>query len=189
MTEDLYIKAMSYAYLNKTFFFLSVVFAIIVLIWPSFVAFWKNDETEAVVLQTLKTMQKQGQEKGGKNASLSMQDEAAEKITAIKERGTIGRLLSRLVGVAGMQTTVTALAALSFAFYAHYKDNQTTSEGLMRTVIFAEKLNEELLGEVIAQMLEMDRGFGFAEALPSIARANEASSQNVQGANGQPEGN
>lgn len=68
----------------------------------------------------------------------------------------------RAITSASVQTSVTALAAFSFAFYAHYKEKQTLSESLMRTVLYAEKLEQPLVDRVVERMSEMDKGFGFA---------------------------
>lgn len=154
LIEDIYIKSWAYALMNKLFFWASIVFAVIVLIWPSLVAFLRTDPAQEAASDALQI---------AKGDAVTMLE------TVQKKRG----ILTRMVGVASMQTTVTALAALSFAFYAHYKDKQTTAEGLMRTVLYAEVLHDGLIDQVITQMTTMDRGFGFSKALPSIANANE----------------
>lgn len=154
LIEDIYIKSWAYGWMNKLFFWASIIFAVIVLIWPSLVAFLRADPAQEAASDALQI---------AKGDAVTMLE------TVQKKRG----ILTRMVGVASMQTTVTALAALSFAFYAHYKDKQTTAEGLMRTVLYAEVLHDALIDEVITQMTTMDRGFGFSKALPSIANANE----------------
>lgn len=70
--------------------------------------------------------------------------------------------LQRAVGSASVQTSVTALAAFCFAFYAHYKEKQAVSETLMRSVLYAETVDQELIDNVVGQMTEMDKGFGFS---------------------------
>ena len=70
--------------------------------------------------------------------------------------------MQRLVTTSSVQTSITALAALSFAFYAHYKGNQMTAENLMREVLYAETLDAALIDRVLTAMREMDAGFGFA---------------------------
>jgi hypothetical protein len=77
-------------------------------------------------------------------------------------------LVQRAFAAPSMQTTVTALAALCFAFYAHYKDKQAVSETLMRTVLFSAQIEQPLIDRVLAEISEMDRGFGFAKALPQF---------------------
>jgi hypothetical protein len=116
---DLYIKARSYAILNKVFFGLSLFFAISVLLWPSL----------GVITKGL------GHEKP---------------------------FLSSAV----IQTTVTGIAALSFAFYSHYKNQQTYTENLMRYVIYSQKIdNETLMKRVIEEMAKIDKGMSFSWAL------------------------
>lgn len=68
----------------------------------------------------------------------------------------------RAISAPAVQTSITALAAFSFAFYAHYKEKQAVSESLMRQVIFADTLEQEQIDAVVARLSEMDRGFGFA---------------------------
>ena len=70
--------------------------------------------------------------------------------------------LQRAVTAPSVQTSVTALAAFCFAFYAHYKEKQAVSETLMRSVLYAEVIDGKLISEVVGQMTEMDKGFGFA---------------------------
>lgn len=70
--------------------------------------------------------------------------------------------LQRTVTAPSVQTSVTALAAFCFAFYAHYKDKQAVSETLMRSVLYAEAIDGALISQVVGQMTEMDKGFGFA---------------------------
>jgi hypothetical protein len=154
LIEDIYIKASSYSFMNKAFFALSLSFALLVLIWPSLMAYFRAEPAKKMVASAIAAADNQG----------------PEAMAALEKMRDV---LSRIVGIASMQTTVTALAALCFAFYAHYKDKQTTSEGLMRTVLYAQVLDQPLIDEVITQMGTMDRGFGFAKALPSIAKAND----------------
>jgi len=70
--------------------------------------------------------------------------------------------LQRAVIAPSVQTSVTALAAFSFAFYAHYKEKQAVSETLMRSVLYAQTIDQPLIDGVVAQMTEMDKGFGFS---------------------------
>ena len=83
----------------------------------------------------------------------------------LKSDGSYDRPLNRFqraIIAPAVQTSITALAAFSFAFYAHYKEKQTVSENLMRQVIYTEALAPEDISSVVAQLLEMDRGFGFS---------------------------
>jgi hypothetical protein len=118
LTYDIYIKARSYAILNKLFFWLSVVFGLAVLLWPS----------------------------------LSI---------VFKER------LSRWEWVksATVQTTVTGIAALMFAFYTDYKDKQTYAETLMRYVIYSKADATSLSVKVSEELSKIDRGFSFSTVL------------------------
>lgn len=70
--------------------------------------------------------------------------------------------LHRAVGAASVQTSITALAAVTFTFYAHYKTNQMNSENLMRQLLYAEELNANLIGTAITSIRDMDKGFGFS---------------------------
>lgn len=67
------------------------------------------------------------------------------------------------LGNATVQTTVTALAALSFTLYIQYKDKQTYSENLMRSIMFTNQdvAIEDLSIKVIDRMMAIDRGFSF----------------------------
>lgn len=67
----------------------------------------------------------------------------------------------RSTTTSAIQTTIAALAALSFAFYAHYKGNQVQAETLMREIVFAEDLDAERISEILAAIAQMDKGFGF----------------------------
>ncbi|MFT5085350.1 MAG: hypothetical protein ACI9Y1_003409 [Lentisphaeria bacterium] len=114
LAYDVYIKARSYALLNKIFFFISIIFGLLVLIWPSFSVIFKSK-------------------------------------------------LSRWEWVksATVQTTVTGIAALTFAFYSQYKDKQTYAETLMRHVVYSE-ISTSLLSKTVSDELnKIDRGFSF----------------------------
>lgn len=76
----------------------------------------------------------------------------------------------KAISAASVQTSVTALAAFSFAFYAHYKEKQSLSESLMRTVLYADTLDQKMIDRVVSQMTEMDRGFGFAGSVDGTAK-------------------
>ena len=67
----------------------------------------------------------------------------------------------RAITTSAVQTSVTALAAFAFAFYAHYKDKQSVSETLMREVIFAERFDAEAVDDIVERIKQMDKGFGF----------------------------
>ncbi|MEQ1529064.1 MAG: hypothetical protein ABL925_07095 [Methylococcales bacterium] len=114
LVYDLYVKARSYAILNKVFFWLSLVSAIAVFLWPA-----------------------------------------------------LGVLLKEQLGnrewykSAIVQTTITAVAALMFAFYSQYKDKQTYTENLMRYAVFADKPIDELAQKVIEEIGKIDNGFSF----------------------------
>ncbi|WP_317931060.1 hypothetical protein [Halioxenophilus sp. WMMB6] len=114
LAMDVYIKARSYAILNKCFFWLSLMAGIAVLLWPSLTVIFK---------------------------------ERLDKWEWIKS--------------ATVQTTVTGIAALMFAFYSQYKDKQTYAETLMRYVIYSNKPVAELSVEVSEELAKIDRGFSF----------------------------
>lgn len=125
LAYDVYIKARSYAILNKIFFLISIIFGLLVLIWPSFSVIFK----------------------------------------------------SRLSGMewvksATVQTTVTGIAALMFAFYSQYKDKQTYAETLMRHVIYSEIPTSLLSKTVSDELTKIDRGFSFNSVVGSANKAN-----------------
>jgi hypothetical protein len=112
---DLYIKARSYAFWNKLFFWVCIPFAILVLVWPSIAIFFKS---------------KLGDKEWAKSAVV--------------------------------QTTVTGIAALAFAFYSEYKDKQTYTENLMRYALFSKEDNAALSNKVIEEIAKIDKGFSFS---------------------------
>ncbi len=114
---DLYIKARSYALLNKVFFWISIISAIAVLLWPSL----------SVILQNTNNYE---------------------------------WLKSAVV-----QTTVTGIAALAFAFYSQYKDKQTYTENLMRYAIFSEEEISMISDKVIEEIAKIDKGFSFSSLI------------------------
>ncbi|MGG7564687.1 hypothetical protein ACQ5SO_00805 [Rhodovulum sp. DZ06] len=63
-----------------------------------------------------------------------------------------------------VQTSVTALAALCFAVYSHYKKRQAAVETLMRTVLLSGRSADELLPEVVEELQRLDMGFAFKPA-------------------------
>src|SRR5262249_26126797 len=102
---DLYIKARSYALLDKVFFWLSIVSALAVLLWPSIAVIFKD---------------KLGEKEWAKSAVV--------------------------------QTTVTGIAALAFAFYSQYKDKQTYTENLMRYALFSKEDSAALSSKVVEEI-------------------------------------
>ncbi|MEM1046623.1 MAG: hypothetical protein AAGL24_10740 [Pseudomonadota bacterium] len=118
---DVFIKASSYSLLNKVFFWLSILFGVKVLLWPSL--------------------------------SIILKDrlETSENWHWIRS--------------ATVQTTVTGLAALMFAFYSQYKDKQTQAEGLMRHVLYSQEATQELSQRVAVELARIDRGFSFSSAI------------------------
>lgn len=114
LVYDIYIKARSYAILNKLFFWIAILAGISVLLWPSV----------AIIF-------------AGKS----------EKWQWIKS--------------ATVQTTVTAIAALTFSFYAQYKDKQAYAESLMRHVIYSEESIATLSAKVSEELARIDKGFSF----------------------------
>jgi len=115
---DLYIKARSYAMLDKIFFWLSIVSALAVLLWPSIAVIFKD---------------KLGQKEWAKSAVV--------------------------------QTTVTGIAALAFAFYSQYKDKQTYTENLMRYALFSKEDPNVLSNKVIEELAKIDKGFSFSSLI------------------------
>jgi hypothetical protein len=78
----------------------------------------------------------------------------------IEEEGTLQWIRSPV-----LQTTITGLAALSFAMYAQYKDQQTSAETLMREVYFSSKDIEILAQSAAEELARIDRGFNFGSTL------------------------
>ena len=129
---DIYIKANSYAILNKVFFWLSIVAALAVLLWPSLSVVFKSKLDRWEWLKS-----------------------------------------------ATVQTTVTALAALMFAFYSQYKDKQSYAEALMRHLIFSEKPPYELSIIVSDELSKIDGGFSFNSILGESADRKKIGSDDV----------
>ena len=119
LVYDLFIKARSYAIINKIAFWFSIVAGILVAAWPSI----------AVV--------------------------SAELMPGIK-----------FLESAVIQTSVTALAALTFAVYAFYKKRQMSIENLMRSVVYSDLATTSLADKVVKEMERIDVGFSFSESVP-----------------------
>lgn len=126
LVDDIYIKSWSYYILNKVFFWVSILLAIVVLLYPGLGPMFKYDPANP----------------------------------AHKDKSP--NWFQRAITTSAVQTSVTALAAFAFAFYAHYKDKQSVSETLMREVIFVETFTDETVVEIVARIKQMDKGFGFS---------------------------
>lgn len=119
MVYDLYVKAFSYAWLNKVFFFVSLITGVLVLAWPTVVVMTKDQFADVGFL-----------------------------------------------GSAVVQTSITGLSALSFAVYGHYKRRQMFVENLMRKIVYSKNESIEALAEhVVAEMVRIDEGFSFSNAV------------------------
>ena len=118
MIYDLYIKARSYAIINKVAFWLAAITGIMVLVWPSLAIITKDFGFEKEFLKS-----------------------------------------------AIVQTTVTGLAALTFAVYSHYKKRQMYVENLMRYVIYSAQPSQNLVDKVVNEIDKIDTGFGFTDAI------------------------
>lgn len=125
LVYDLYVKARSYALLNKLFFGLSLVSAIAVLLWPALGVLMKD--------------------------RLGQRDWYQSAI---------------------VQTTVTGIAALMFAFYSQYKDKQTYTENLMRYAVFSDKPVFELSQKIIEEVGKIDSGFSFGGVFDASEKAS-----------------
>jgi hypothetical protein len=62
-----------------------------------------------------------------------------------------------------VQTTVTGIAALTFAVYSHYKKRQMYAENLMRFAIFSEDDLVNIKEYVVQEMERIDGGFNFGK--------------------------
>ncbi|MEP5732252.1 MAG: hypothetical protein ABJL67_23120 [Sulfitobacter sp.] len=155
LVQDINIKSWSYAYLNKGTFWIAILLAVLVLIWPSIVAI--------ASVGPRKQQPKPG--------------EAQEPETPVNETDPTkpGRLryLRNTNVASALQTSIAALAALCFAFYAHYKGNQVTAENLIREIIFAEKITPKRMTTIIAAVAEMDKGFSFASIEGVAAKSDQ----------------
>lgn len=116
LLTDLYIKAWSYALINKVAFVFALIAGLAVLVWPS-----------VAVITT---------DFGFKRA---------------------------LFESAVVQTTITAVAALAFAIYGHYKRQQMSVENLMRYVLFSGDPLPALFDRISRQLSRIDTGFNFSE--------------------------
>ena len=76
----------------------------------------------------------------------------------------------RAITSSAVQTSMTALAAGTFAFYAHYKERQSVAETLMRELLVQETVDEAYMRQVVQRIAQMDKGFGFATT--SAAQGN-----------------
>ncbi|MFK7877019.1 MAG: hypothetical protein AB8B71_14750 [Paracoccaceae bacterium] len=122
LIDDIYIKAWSYSLLNKVCFWISIVLAVLVLIYPALGPVLKSDP--------------------GTSA--------------------LPTWVARAISTSSVQTSLTALAAATFAFYGHYKDRQSASETLMRQLVVREVIEPVYLDDVVQRIAQMDKGFGFA---------------------------
>ncbi len=112
--DRLYIKAWSYALLNKIAFVFALVFGLAVLICPLVASLTARYPYVKAVFET-----------------------------------------------AIVQTTVTGIAALAYAVYAHYKRQQLAAENLMRYVLFSNDPAPRLYERVSRALSRVDAGFEF----------------------------
>ena len=118
MLYDLYIKARSYAWVNKFAFWASVLSGAMVLIWPSLAIVCTDFDLELKFLES-----------------------------------------------AIVQTTITGLAALTFAVYSHYKKRQMYMENLMRVVVYSDEPDDVVAEKVLFEMERIDSGFNFSDTI------------------------
>jgi len=64
-----------------------------------------------------------------------------------------------------VQTTVTGIAALAFAFYGQYKDKETYTENLMRYALFSKDDPAVLSSKVMEELAKIDKGFSFSSLI------------------------
>jgi hypothetical protein len=60
-----------------------------------------------------------------------------------------------------VQTTVTGVAALNYAFYSQYKSRQTYAENLMRHALFSKEDVSTLSAKLANEISKIDKGFSF----------------------------
>lgn len=136
---DLYIKARSYALLNKAAFVGALIFGGAVLLWPGI----------AVIVDELHG------------------DDTVWSSPVL-------------------QTTVTALAAATFALYSHYKGRQLEVENMMRRVVLAPELSEALLAGLLRDLERIDTGFAFQDAILHKPSGDAHEQGDAQAAGGTP---
>lgn len=177
LIEDMYVKAKSYAFLNKFAFGCSVLLGICVLIWPSLVAVStaRKQDREAAI-DKLKQQRDAAPDDAAKQVIQTQIDARIER-----KSGAVyfGRLV---LSAASSQTSVTALAALSFAFYTHYKRQQSSVEDLMRMVLHAQTVETEIVSQVLERLREVDRGFQFSAIINTGNGDNGAATAEAPGA-------
>jgi hypothetical protein len=115
MIADLYIKARSFAILNKIAFVWALGCAILIALWPA--------------------------------------------VAVLAEGFSTG---ARALTSAAVQTSVTALAALGYAVYGHYKKRQQAVENLMRRILATEPGAMDL-ERVLGELERIDQGFAFPD--------------------------
>ena len=59
------------------------------------------------------------------------------------------------------QTTITALAALFYYVYRHYKQRQAYCENLLRHIVFSKMSVEQLAEKAVEELGRIDQGFRF----------------------------
>lgn len=118
LINDLYIKARSYAIVNKIAFWATLLGAFLVLAWPSAVVMFTEIGINSATLQS-----------------------------------------------AFVQTSITGIAAFTYACYSHYKNRQCAAEGLMRHVFYSDSCTETLIMSTLEEIGRLDNGFGFSEFL------------------------
>ena len=64
-----------------------------------------------------------------------------------------------------VQTTVTGIAAFTYAIYSHYKKRQMYAENLMRFVIYSEDSLTNIKDRVVQEMERIDSGFSFGKSV------------------------
>jgi hypothetical protein len=65
-----------------------------------------------------------------------------------------------------VQTTVTGIAALNYAFYTQYKNKQTYAENLMRHTLFSNEDISVLSAKLADEIAKIDKGFSFSSIAP-----------------------
>ena len=76
-----------------------------------------------------------------------------------------------------VQTTITGMAALSFAVYSHYKKRQIRTENLMRLAVYSDMDDKELIDKVVTEMAKLDLGFSFSAAILNKEKPGENKDQ------------
>lgn len=175
LITDMHIKSASYAAINKAAFVASLIFGLMVVFWPTMSSMLKEREEDREKVLGELANDIATAETAGDEEEVTRLQATMDKIRGRRKYG-LRPWRQLLFTAAGSQTSVTALAAVSFALYTHYKGQQSSMEDLMRFVLHSEDLTAETVDRVVAKLGEMDRGFRFNDVIPTGSTGAETPS-------------